>query len=115
MVNSEILARIKVQLRHSFTNHNLKHSSFELLNDFHTLVVHHKKINLTKTEYAIIKQLLLNYPNVLTKNKLLDLISFDTPDCDEQSLKVHISNIRKKLKTVSDINYIESVWVSVLN
>ncbi len=113
--NSEILARIKVQLRHSFTNHNLKHSSFELLNDFHTLVVHHKKINLTKTEYAIIKQLLLNYPNVLTKNKLLDLISFDTPDCDEQSLKVHISNIRKKLKTVSDINYIESVWVSVLN
>ena len=53
---------------------------------------------------------LLNKTQVIAKNKLLDLISLDTEDCDESSLKVHISNIRKKIKKVSDENYIESVW-----
>ena len=42
--------------------------------------------------------------------KLLDLISTDTLDGDENSLKVHISNIRKKIRKVSEEEYIESVW-----
>ena len=74
------------------------------------LIEWNKKINLTKTEYAILKQLFLNPTQVISKNKLLDLISIDTDDCDENSLKVHISNIRKKIKKVKDKNYIESVW-----
>ena len=65
----ELLARIEVQLRYK---------DLELLNDNHTLLVSNKKISLTKTEYAILKQLLLNPNQVITKNKLLDLISSDT-------------------------------------
>ena len=68
------------------------------------------EIYLTKTEYAILKQLLLNPKQVLTKSKILDLISIYTQDCDENSLKVHISNIRKKIKKVTDTEYIEAVW-----
>ena len=67
-------------------------------------------MNLTKTEYAILKQLLLNKPQVITKNKLLDLISIDTEDCDENSLRVHISNLRRKIKDYTDNEYIESIW-----
>ncbi len=37
-------------------------------------------------------------------------ISVDADILDETSLKVHISNIRKKIKKVSNENYIESVW-----
>ncbi len=111
--SNELLARIEVQLRQknkfSFTE-NLKYKNLELLDDNHTLLLNNQKINLTKTEYAILKQLLLNKTQVMAKNKLLDLISADTDDCDESSLKVHISNIRKKIKKVSDENYIESVW-----
>lgn len=108
----ELLARIEVQLRNQKQNNNeqLKYKNLELLNDYHTLILNHQKINVTKTEYAILKQLLLNPKQVLTKNKLLDLISMDTEDCDENSLKVHISNIRKKIKLVSNENYIESIW-----
>lgn len=111
--SKELLARIKVQLRKrnkSNTNETIKYKSLELLNDNHTLLFNGEKINLTKTEYAIIKQLLLTPSQVITKNRLLELISMDTEDCDENSLKVHISNIRKKLKKVSDENYIESIW-----
>lgn len=111
--SNELLARIEVQLRQKNKyniSETLKYKDLELLNDNHTLILEDKKINLTKTEYAIFKQLLLNPLQVIPKNKLLDLISIDTEDCDENSLKVHISNIRKKIKKVKDENYIESVW-----
>jgi two-component system OmpR family response regulator len=111
--SNELLARIEVQLRQNNKSSSpeiLKYKNLELLNDNHTLLLNHQKINLTKTEYAILKQLFLNKTQVIAKNKLLDLISIDTEDCDESSLKVHISNIRKKIKKVSDENYIESVW-----
>lgn len=109
----ELLARIEVQLRtknNSNIKDTLKYKDLELLNDNHTLLVSNKKISLTKTEYAILKQLLLNPNQVITKNKLLDLISIDTEDCDENSLRVHISNIRKKIRTYTEVEYIESIW-----
>ena len=111
--SNELLARIEVQLRQnnkSSSIETLKYKDLELLKDNNILLLSHQKINLTKTEYAILKQLLLNKTQIMSKNKLLDLISYDTEDCDENSLKVHISNIRKKIKKVSDENYIESVW-----
>lgn len=111
--NKELLARIEVQLRKkdkSDISSILRYKDMQLINDGHTLILKDKKINLTKTEYAILKQLLLNPRQVISKNKLLDLISIDTYDGDENSLKVHISNIRKKIKKISNDNYIECVW-----
>lgn len=109
--NKELLARIEVQLRsrNKFSK-TLKYKELELLDDNRTLLVGDKKINLTKTEYAILKQLFLNRSQVITKNKLLELISNDTEDCDENSLRVHISNIRKKIRDYTDNDYIESIW-----
>ena len=58
----------------------------------------------------MLKELLQNTKRVVTKNTLLDLISMDNLDCDENSLKVHISNIRKKMRKYTSNNYIEAVW-----
>lgn len=110
---AELLARIKVQLRindEKNENKELKYKDMTLNKDSHTIFVKEERIYLTKTEYAILKQLLLNPKQVVAKTKLLDLISEDTLDCDENSLKVHISNIRKKLREVTNEEYIESVW-----
>lgn len=109
----ELLARIEVQLRQknkSDSMEPLKYKELELLLDNHTLLVHNQKVNLTKTEYAIIKNLLLNRNQVITKNKLLESISMDTEDCDENSLRVHISNLRKKIRDYTENEYIESIW-----
>lgn len=111
--SEELLARIKVQLRineNKLPSKELKYKDMILKNDMHTLFIKEKQIHLTKTEYAIIKQLLLNPKQVVTKSKLLELISIDTLDCDENSLKVHISNIRKKIRNITQEEYIESVW-----
>lgn len=110
---NELLARVEVQLRSknkSSTSETLKYKDLELLNDNHTLLIKDEKVSLTRTEYAILKHLLLNKNQVITKNKLLDLISVDTEDCSEFSLRVHISNLRKKIRDYTEDEYIESIW-----
>ncbi len=109
----ELIARVKVQLRineDKNKNEKLEYGELKLSQDNYELYVKNEKIYLTKTEFAILKQLLLNPKQVIRKSKLLELISVDTLDCDENSIKVHISNIRKKIKKITDVEYIEAVW-----
>ena len=108
----ELLARVKVQLRINNTskNNDLKYKEMTLNRMTHTLVLNDQKISLTKTEYNILQELLLEPNRVVTKSRLIELMSNDTLNFDENSLKVHISNIRKKIKQVTDKEYIESVW-----
>lgn len=67
-------------------------------------------VRLTRTECAILKLLMTNPGRVLTKSVMLECISADTPDCTESSLKVHVSNLRRKLMQAGGKDYIESVW-----
>ncbi|MDE7390223.1 MAG: response regulator transcription factor [Lachnospiraceae bacterium] len=109
---AELLARIAVQLRKvGNTPHDcLVFDGIALNADSHTVTVEEKPIRLTKTEFAILKLLMSNPEQVIPKSVILDRISIETPDCVESSLKVHISNLRKKLRECSDKDYIEAVW-----
>jgi len=110
---NELLARIKVQLRMRESKNNeenIKYKDMVLNQSNHSVHIRDKELLLTKTEYAIIKQLLLKNGQAITKTRLLEMISDDTEDCDENSLKVHISNIRKKIRNITDEEYIESIW-----
>lgn len=109
----ELLARITVQLRKASATIEASTLSFGALamdNASHTVALEGNPIKLTKTEYAILKQLMQNPSQVVPKSRLLDLIGEDTLDCTENSLKVHIGNLRKKLRVVSDKEYIDSIW-----
>ena len=109
----ELLARIAVQLR---TKNNLQEASvmtfdeITLNTDTHIVEVGTKEVKLTRTEYAILKLLMQNPQKVVAKLTILEKIFYDTPDCTEDSLKIHIHNLRKKLKAVSGKDYIEAVW-----
>ena len=78
--------------------------------DKHEVYVDDKEVKLTRTEYAILKMLATGGGRVISKSELLDLIKTETPDCTESSVKVHISNLRKKIKEHTDTEYIEAVW-----
>ncbi len=111
----ELLARIKVQLRinenkEMYDKNKIEYKDILLDKDTREVFIKKQKIILTKTEFAILKQLLLHNGKVVTKSNLLDLINEDTEDGDENSLKVHISNLRKKIRKVTSVEYIESVW-----
>lgn len=111
---TELLARITVQLRNASSQPILRHTlTFQEINlntETHSVSVQDRPVKLTRTEYAILKLLMENPSQVITKSVLLDRISEDTPDCMESSLKVHISNLRKKLKAITNKDYIEAVW-----
>ena len=109
----ELLSRIQVQLRMGM-NQELAPTyivgDLKLDTSSHDVTIGGNNIKLTKTEYAILK-LLMQHPNqAIAKSVLLDLHSEDTPDCTESSLKIHISNLRKKIREVSGKEYIEAVW-----
>lgn len=108
----ELLARIAVQLRRpaAGTSSLLAFNGIRLDTSSRTAEVDGQPIRLTKTEYAILKLLMQNPSQVITKSVMLDRISEDTPDCVESSLKVHVSSLRKKLKVVNGKDYIEAVW-----
>lgn len=109
----ELLARIAVQLRNAAaagTGMRLEYGDIVMDTSTHSVYVCRQAVRLTKTEYAILKLLMQNPSQVITKTLLLEKISEDTPDCMESSLRVHISNLRKKLRDISGKDYIESVW-----
>ncbi len=112
----ELLARIAVHLRLSSPKTEQETESINddcgLLLDMGArgVFVNGVAVHLTRTEYAILKLLMQNPNQVITKSLLLDRISRDTPDCTESSLKVHISNLHRKLRESGGREYIESVW-----
>ena len=109
----ELLARIAVQLRKpsiSTDKHIFEYEELKLNADTYAVTACGKPVKVTRTEYAILKLLMENPTQVITKSAMLDRISEDTPDCVEGSLKVHISNLRKKLREITEKDYIESVW-----
>lgn len=112
----ELLARIAAHMRtfdridDQGKNAILSFDDLRLDTDTHEARVQDKKTKLTRTEYAILKLLMENPKQVITKSLLLDRISEDTPDCTETSLKTHVSNLRKKLRSIGEKDYLEAVW-----
>ena len=99
----ELLARIVVQLRKSTrpdSSEKLMYREITVNMVTHEAWVGEHEVKLTKTEFAILKILLEHPKQVITKTVLLDRVSEETPDCMESSLRVHISNLRKKLREI---------------
>ena len=108
----ELLARVAVRLREAPARQGgaLAFGPLRLNLDARSVSVNGRAARLTRTEYAILKLLMANPAQVVTKSRLLDEIGQDTPDCTESSLKTHVSNLRKKLRDTGAGDCIESVW-----
>lgn len=111
--NDELLARIKVHLKHNHNNQNdvLKIDDIKLNPKTYKVVCNGIDITLSKIEFDILKLLMKNNNQVVTKSVLFDTI-WDTIDsADENTLNVHISKIRNKLKKANpNKDYIETIW-----
>ena len=107
----ELLARIAVALRSTAAQALLLHYDAITLNTAnYAVTVSEQEVKLTRTEYAILKCLMQNADKAVSKSRLLERIVLDTPDCTESSLKIHVSNLRGKLRDASGKDYIEAVW-----
>ena len=73
------------------------------------VTVQSRTVKLTKTECVILKLLMNHSRYIISRDLLLDSISYETPDCTEKSLKQHIYNLRKKLNSIDSSIQIETV------
>ena len=108
----ELLARVQVQLRRSEqpAGQALEAGGIRLNVLSREAEVNRQSVHLTRTEYAILKLLMCNPGQAVSKAAILDNISQDTPDCTDASLKQHVSNLRKKLRQAGGREYIQAVW-----
>lgn len=112
----EVLARIQVQLRHIEgkkveDDHNLSFREMILNRDTFQVKINGKILpKITKQEFAILELLIRNPKRVFSKEDIFEY-AWDEPYMGEtKTLDVHISNIRKKIKTITSEEYIETVW-----
>lgn len=113
--NEELLARIKVQLRHKENylenNRNLKFKDIILDIENYTAECNNINVNLSKTEFELLRTLMENPNKVFTKSTLFDTVWNYEESADDNTLNVHISKIRSKLKRANpDTEYIETIW-----
>ena len=67
-------------------------------------------LHLTRQEYAIL-ELLIRHPKQVFRKEAIFTYAWEEEYMGEtKTLDVHISNIRKKLKAVTDKEYIQTVW-----
>ena len=108
----ELLARVAAALRKSAPAADafLSWGPIRLDPAARRVAVSGAELRLTRTEYAILRLLMQNPSQVITKSLLLERVAADTPDCTESSLKTHISNLRRKLREAGAGDPIEAVW-----
>ena len=111
----ELIARILVQLRKGQIPRNYAEESIVSFGDLTLdpllldVTVQSRTVKLTKTECVILKLLMNHSRYIISRDLLLDSISYETPNCTEKSLKQHIYNLRKKLNSIDSSIQIETV------
>ena len=111
----ELIARVGVQIRRfakgtKEESRVLSYRELKLNRDSYTASVRKMPLELTRQEFKILELLLLHPGKVFSKQDIYDYAWDDIYLGEDKTINVHISNIRKKLKAVTDEEYIETVW-----
>ena len=107
----ELLARANILTKRSeHSGQNLTYKSLRLDTDNYQAYVDNMPLALTKTEFKILELLISNPKQVFTKENLYEYSQGDYYLATDNSINVHISNLRKKIKKYSKEDYIETVW-----
>ena len=109
----ELIARAEVQIRR-----NNKISEIQIIKykngifnkDNFSVTVEGKEISLTKQEMKILELLMTHPAKVFSKQEIYSYAWDDYYIGEDKTINVHISNIRQKIKAVTDEEYIETVW-----
>ncbi|MGF7143136.1 DNA-binding response OmpR family regulator [Anaerotaenia torta] len=115
----EVLARIGALLRRSRKHPGTEEAPVETIYRFKQLslcplsrkvTVMEHSISLTAYEYEILLLMLQSPERVFTKEQLYQDVWKAGYYGEDNTINVHISNIRKKIKEYDDASYIKTVW-----
>lgn len=108
----EVLLRIQAVLRRTLqqeTNDIIFHE-LVIKTDSKRVLVNDEEIVCTATEYAILELLMKNPTRIFSKRTLYELVMGESYLQEDNTMNVHISNLRKKIAKHTDKQYIETVY-----
>ena len=110
----EVLARIQVQMRRKSQeapSQTLSYKDMVIHKDTFQIEIRGMELpKITKQEFAILELLLRHPKKVFSKEEIFEYAWDEVYMGETKTLDVHISNIRKKIKQVTNEGYIETVW-----
>ena len=128
----ELLARVEVQLRHRSgacataaaqrgggprrdaggpdSPVAMRFRSWELDPEARSFFVDGEPVELTRIEFNILCALMAHPRRVFSKQELFEAAWGEPYAADDNTLSVHVSNIRSKLKATGTDGYIKTVW-----
>ena len=117
----ELTARIEVQLRHrgragvaagssADATGTLRFRDWKLNPEARTFTAIGTPVELTRIEFNIVEILMRHPKRVFTKAELFEQAWGEPYAADDNTVNVHVSNIRSKLKTSGTEDYIKTVW-----
>lgn len=110
----EVLARIEVQFRKSTINSSRIPEKvwrgLKINPEKRSVTLENKELQLTNAEFDILS-LFVSYPErAFSKRTLYEKIWKGTYLGDDNTISVHVSNLRKKMAEVTSDEYIKTVW-----
>ena len=114
--NAEVLARVEAQLRRykQFSGGGgsavLTHGDLTLDRESVTVTAAGKPVTVTAREFDILTLLMEHPKKVFTREQLYEQVWGGEYMGDDNTVNVHISNLRAKLAKASPAEYIKTVW-----
>lgn len=115
---SEVIARVEAQLRRykkfsisSETTSIIKFKNLTLNKDSLSASIKDESLSLTSIEFKILELLMSNPKKVFTKDAIYNDIWDNAYYGEDNTVNVHISNIRSKINKIDNTSeYIKTVW-----
>ena len=109
----EVILRIEAVLRRTGDvkpASELKYKDMKLDKESKRIYIGEEELTCTTMEYSIL-ELMLNNPNkVFSKRNLFESITGDEYLSEDNTMNVHMSNLRKKIAKITDEPYIDTVY-----
>ncbi len=122
----EVLVRIEVVLRRSESEagssvdsvsgaagdsgETLEHNGLFFRRDLNSVIYEGSPLKLTSKEIQLLELFLVNPQKTFTKANLYETVWNDTYYYEDNTINVHMSNLRSKLKKATGKEFIETVW-----
>lgn len=104
----ELVARVQVQLRRK--NNQPMNIDFSLDEKQISVQINQQSIQLTVVEFNLLKALYQHSGQVMSRDQLMNQAYQDYRIISDRTIDSHIKKIRKKLKTIDDHDYIQSIY-----
>lgn len=110
----EVLARVEVQLRKAAVNpakqSEIRWRGLTIHKEKRLATLNGKELQLTNAELEILTFFVSKPERALSKREIYENIWKGTYYGDDNTISVHVSNLRKKITEITDEEYIKTIW-----